>query len=165
MNIDGTVAAYRFPYLLAGDSLVFKQESKYYEFFYKDLTSGLHYVPVKSDLSDLVKKIMWAKENDEDGLRIVKSARQFARDNLLPRDILCYYTVLFHVWEKILFYMFSFLRYISLSNNTIFIFQEWSKRLKSKVEVLNNMEEVPQPSHSCQCHFINSKKNLLRDEL
>ncbi|EFN83937.1 KDEL motif-containing protein 1 [Harpegnathos saltator] len=135
LNIDGTVATYRFPYLLAGDSLVFKQESKYYEFFYKDLTSGLHYVPVKSDLSDLVEKIQWAKEHDEDGLKIAKSARQFARDNLLPRDILCYYTTLFH---------------------------EWSKRLKSKVKVLNNMEEVPQPSHSCQCHLSNLN---LKDEL
>ncbi|XP_024882317.1 KDEL motif-containing protein 1-like [Temnothorax curvispinosus] len=135
LNIDGTVAAYRFPYLLSGDSLVFKQESKYYEFFYKALTPGLHYVPVKSDLSNLVEKIMWAKEHDEDGLKIAKSARQFVRDNLLPRDILCFYTVLFH---------------------------EWSKRLKSKVEILNNMEEVPQPSHSCQCHSRNSN---LRDEL
>ncbi|XP_012231666.1 protein O-glucosyltransferase 2-like isoform X2 [Linepithema humile] len=135
LNIDGTVAAYRFPYLLTGDSLVFKQESKYYEFFYKDLVPGLHYVPVKSDLSDLVDKIKWAKEHDEDGLKIVKSARQFARDNLLPRDILCYYTVLFH---------------------------EWSKRLKSKIEVLNNMEEVPQPSHSCPCHLSNLN---FRDEL
>ncbi|EZA48857.1 KDEL motif-containing protein [Ooceraea biroi] len=97
LNIDGTVAAYRFPYLLAGDSLVFKQESKYYEFFYEDLIPEVHYMPVKSDLSDLVDKITWAKEHDEDGLKIVKSARQFARDNLLPRDILCYHTVLFHV--------------------------------------------------------------------
>jgi len=72
-------------------------------------------VPVKSDLSDLVKKIMWAKEHDKDGLRIVKTARQFARDNLLPRDILCYYTVLFHVWEK----STLLLEYIFLSNNTI----------------------------------------------
>lgn len=135
LNIDGTVAAYRFPYLLAGDSLVFKQESKYYEFFYKDLTPGLHYVPVKRNLSDLVEKIMWAKEHDEDGLKIAKSAKQFARDNLLPRDVLCYYTVLFH---------------------------EWGKRLKSKVKVLNNMEEVPQPSHSCQCHLNNLN---FRDEL
>lgn len=161
MNIDGTVAAYRFPYLLAGDSLVFKQESKYYEFFYKALTPGLHYVSVKSDLSNLVEKIMWAKEHDEDGSKIAKSARQFVRDNLLPRDILCYYTVLFHVWEKSSI-LYIFLEYIFLSNNTIFIFQEWSKRLKSKVEVLNNMEEVPQPSISCQCHFMNSS---LRDEL
>jgi hypothetical protein len=29
MNIDGTVAAYRLPYLLAGNGVVFKQESEY----------------------------------------------------------------------------------------------------------------------------------------
>ncbi|KAG1665371.1 KDEL motif-containing protein 1 [Nymphon striatum] len=37
INIDGTVAAYRFPYLLAGDSVVLKQESPYYEHFYGEL--------------------------------------------------------------------------------------------------------------------------------
>ena len=38
INVDGTVAAYRLPYLLAADSVVFKQESKYYEHFYKDVS-------------------------------------------------------------------------------------------------------------------------------
>lgn len=66
------------------------------------------------------------------------------------------------MYGKKSYFIFFFLGYISLSNNTILIFQEWSKRLNSKVEVLNNMEEVPQPSHSCQCHFSNSN---LRDEL
>lgn len=125
LNIDGSVAAYRFPYLLAGDSVVLKQKSEYYEFFYNDLVPGEHYVPVKSDLSDLVEKIMWAKEHDEEALKIAKSARQFARDNLLPRNVLCYHVALFH---------------------------EWSKRLKSKVKVLDNMEEVLQPKHSCKCY-------------
>ena len=36
--MDGTVAAYRLPYLLAADSVVLKQESKYYEHFYKDVS-------------------------------------------------------------------------------------------------------------------------------
>ncbi|XP_076232593.1 protein O-glucosyltransferase 2 isoform X2 [Calliopsis andreniformis] len=125
LNIDGSVAAYRFPYLLAGDSLVLKQKSKYYEHFYNDLIPGKHYISVKSDLTDLVEKIRWAKEHDTIALKIAKSARQFARDNLLPRDVLCYHTVLFH---------------------------EWSKRLKSKVKVLNNMEEVLQPKQSCKCY-------------
>ncbi|OWR50618.1 hypothetical protein KGM_211132 [Danaus plexippus plexippus] len=53
INVDGTVAAYRFPYLLAGGGLVFKQDSSYYEHFYSKLTQWEHYVPVKSDLSDL----------------------------------------------------------------------------------------------------------------
>ncbi|KOX68553.1 KDEL motif-containing protein 1 [Melipona quadrifasciata] len=135
LNIDGTVAAYRFPYLLAGDALVFKQESKYYEFFYNSLVPGKHYIPIKRDLSNLVEKIMWAKKHDLEALQITRSARQFARDNLLPHNVLCYHVVLFH---------------------------EWSKRLKSKVKVLHNMEEVVQPEHSCECYNDNEK---LRDDL
>ncbi|XP_043254089.1 protein O-glucosyltransferase 2-like [Colletes gigas] len=130
LNIDGTVAAYRFPYLLAGDSLVLKQNSKYYEFFYNDLVPGKHYVPVKKDLSDLVEKIVWAKGHDKEASQIAKHARQFARDNLLARDVLCYHVALF---------------------------DEWSKRLKSKVKVLDNMEEVLQSKHSCKCYNDNAK--------
>lgn len=133
LNIDGSVAAYRFPYLLAGDSLVLKQKSKYYEYFYNDAVPGKHYMPVKSDLSDLVEKITWAKKHDKDALEIAKAARQFARDNLLPRDVLCYHVVLFN---------------------------EWSKRLKSKVKVLDNMEEVQQPNHSCKCYNEKLKEEL-----
>lgn len=65
MNIDGTVAAYRFPYLLAGNSVVFKQKSKFYEHFYADLKPYVHYIPIKNDLSNLVDQINWALGNDE----------------------------------------------------------------------------------------------------
>lgn len=91
------MAAYRLPYLLAGDALVMKQDSKYYEFFYNDLVPGKHYVPVKRDLSNLVENIKWAKKHDKEALEIAKSARQFARDNLLPHNVLCYHVALFYV--------------------------------------------------------------------
>lgn len=91
------MAAYRFPYLLAGGSLVFKQDSRYYEFFYKKLTPGEHYVPIKGDLSDLVEKIKWAKENDDTAQNISRTGRQFTRDNLMPKDVLCYHVALFEV--------------------------------------------------------------------
>lgn len=61
MNVDGTVAAYRFPYLMLGDSLVLKQESPYYEHFYVALRPWKHYVPVRRNLSDLLEKVKWAK--------------------------------------------------------------------------------------------------------
>lgn len=61
MNVDGTVAAYRFPYLMLGDSLVLKQDSQYYEHFYSVLKPWKHYVPVKRSLEDLLEKIKWAK--------------------------------------------------------------------------------------------------------
>ena len=43
LSIDGTVAAYRLPALLAGDSVLFKQDSKYVEHFYRELEPFVHY--------------------------------------------------------------------------------------------------------------------------
>lgn len=64
--MDGTVAAYRLPYLLAGDSVVLKQDSGYYEHFYNELRPWEHYIPVRADLGDLLDKIRWARGHDEE---------------------------------------------------------------------------------------------------
>ena len=58
------------PYLMGGRSVILKQDSPYYEHFYKDLKPYEHYIPVKRDLSDLEEKIIWAREND-DAVRIL----------------------------------------------------------------------------------------------
>lgn len=49
---------------MVGDSVLLKQNSNYYEHFYTDLLSNVHYIPLKSDLSDLIDKIKWAIQND-----------------------------------------------------------------------------------------------------
>lgn len=97
LNIDGTVAAYRLPYLLAGDSLLMKQESSYYEHFYKKLAPMEHFLPFKRDLSNLVEQIEWAMDNEELVLKMIKSANEFVNQNLMPKDIYCYYLLLFTV--------------------------------------------------------------------
>lgn len=100
INIDGTVAAYRLPYLLAGGSMVLKHESNYYEHFYRDLEPWKHYVPFKLDLSDLEQRIKWAKKNDEEAKKISINARQFVRENIMPRDIFCYHVQVFREYAK-----------------------------------------------------------------
>lgn len=97
INVDGTVAAYRLPYLLAGDSLLLKQDSPFYEHFYKKMIANEHYLPFKRDLSNLVEQIKWAKENEEMVLRMIRSANEFVNDNLMPRNIYCYNALLFKV--------------------------------------------------------------------
>lgn len=99
MNIDGTVASYRLPYLLGGGSAVFKQISPYYEHFYSKLQPYEHYIPVKRDLSDLIENIEWAKKekNQKHVKEIALKAREFAVNNLLPRNIYCYHMTLFKV--------------------------------------------------------------------
>lgn len=97
LNIDGTVSAYRLPYLLGGNSLVFKQESSFYEHFYRDLIPFVHFVPIKHDLSDLIEKIKWARQNDDLAFKIMQNARDFTRNNLMPTNIYCYFIVLMNV--------------------------------------------------------------------
>ncbi|XP_013168422.1 PREDICTED: KDEL motif-containing protein 1-like [Papilio xuthus] len=124
INIDGTVAAYRFPYLLSGGGMVLKQESPYYEHFYSQLREWEHYVPVARDLSDLVEKIHWALKNDDKAHNIAKNGRLFAEENLLPHHIICYHALLF---------------------------SEWSKRISSEVTIREGMTHVPQPKFECNC--------------
>ncbi|XP_039279066.1 protein O-glucosyltransferase 2 [Nilaparvata lugens] len=142
INLDGTVAAYRFPYLLSGGSLILKQDSEYYEHFYRNLKPKQHYVAVKRDLSNLIKKIDWARENDEKAEKIAKNGQQFALNNLLPQHIFCYHAVLFH---------------------------EWSKKIVSPIRVNDGMEQVPQPStdddQDCFCDEELPETNTMKDEL
>ncbi|TSQ01559.1 KDEL motif-containing protein 1 [Bagarius yarrelli] len=97
INVDGTVAAYRLPYLLAGGSVVLKQDSIYYEHFYSQLQPWVHYIPLKADLSDLLEKIQWAKDHDEETRKIAQAGQQFARRHLMGDSIFCYYFKLFQV--------------------------------------------------------------------
>lgn len=102
--MDGTVAAYRLPYLLAGGGMVLKQDSPYYEHFYGQLRAWEHYVPVKRDLSDLVDRVSWALGHDEEAYEISNKAREFANEQLLPQHIMCYHALLFSVSVRLLLF-------------------------------------------------------------
>lgn len=98
INIDGTVAAYRLPYLLAGNSVVLKQNSPYYEHYYDQLEPYIHFVPFHRDPKlDLVEKVKWLKDNDDKAKEIMKNAQNFVRENLLPSNVFCYYLLLLKV--------------------------------------------------------------------
>jgi len=97
LNLDGTVAAYRFPFLLAGDAVTFKVHSEYMEHFYSDLKPWVHYIPVKSGLADLVEKVKWAMLHDDKARAIGRNGRQYAQDHLMPVDVFCYYVTLYKV--------------------------------------------------------------------
>ncbi|KAG7260497.1 hypothetical protein CRUP_006582 [Coryphaenoides rupestris] len=101
INVDGTVAAYRLPYLLAGDSVVLKQDSGYYEHFYNELEPWTHYIPVSADLGDLLEKIQWARDNDEVVRKIGIAGQQFARNHLMGDSIFCYYYKLFEKYAEL----------------------------------------------------------------
>lgn len=138
MNVDGTVAAYRFPYLMLGNSLVLKQDSQYYEHFYSHLKAGTHYIPVKRNLSDLLEKIKWAKENDAEAQEVARAGQAAARELLQPSRLYCYYYRVLHTY---------------------------SERQTGRPERHADMELVPQPDDhtaACTCERRGHSKN---DEL
>jgi hypothetical protein len=51
LSVDGTVAAYRLPALLAGDSAVLLPASPWREHFYAELVPWEHYIPVPARAS------------------------------------------------------------------------------------------------------------------
>lgn len=125
VNVDGTVAAYRFPYLMLGDSLVLKQASPYYEHFYIHLQPGKHYVPVQRSLVDLIDKIKWAKKNDAEAQAIAREGQVLARQLLQPSRLYCYYYT---------------------------VLQMYAGRQTSQPTVHQGMDLVPQPSdHTAHC--------------
>ncbi len=111
-----------------------KQESDYFEHFYGQLERWTHYVPVKKDLSDLVERIRWALQHDEEAERIAKNARDFARRHLMPREIVCYHAL---------------------------VLREWTERLKFEPEVKEGMEEVvneDERNFFCRCQGVEKEE-------
>ncbi|XP_061579988.1 protein O-glucosyltransferase 2 isoform X1 [Cololabis saira] len=136
INIDGTVAAYRLPYLLAGDSVVLKQDSGYYEYFYNNLRPWQHYIPIRADLGDLLEKIHWAREHDEEAKKIAVAGQQFVRNHLMGDTVFCYYYKLF---------------------------KEYAKLQITEPKIRKGMELVEQPADDlfpCLCHRTTAKDEL-----
>lgn len=77
LNIDGSVTAFRLSAELAFGSVILKVDSKYKIWYMDLLVPWVHYIPIKSDLSDLKEKIQWCKENQDKCQIIGTNARKF----------------------------------------------------------------------------------------
>lgn len=92
--VDGVMcAAPALQWRLLSGSLTFKPESDEIQWFYRSLEPNVHYVAVKKDLSDLIEKIVWAKEHDNECRQIAERASCFAKENLMYSDVLNYFAL------------------------------------------------------------------------
>ncbi len=73
------------------NSVVFKQESKNIQWYYGSLKPFVHYIPVAEDFSDLVDKIQWANEHEEEVRGIVANTNLFAKKNLSHAQVMHYF--------------------------------------------------------------------------
>lgn len=83
INMDGHTCTYPgFLWRLVSNSVVFKQETNNFQWFYPLLKPWVHYVPIKEDLSDLVEKIEYAKLHDKEMEEMSLHTQEYVGENL-----------------------------------------------------------------------------------
>ncbi len=95
INVDGHVKAFRLSYEFSMGSCILLVDSKYHLWFSDYIKPYKHYVPVKEDLSDLIKQIEWCEQNLEKVQEIVDNARKFYENYLTKEGIFDYLENLF----------------------------------------------------------------------
>jgi hypothetical protein len=84
IHVDGNVNAYRLLTTMLTGSLILRVMSEYTSWVDHLLEPNVHYIPIRPDLSDLVKKIEWCKSHDLKASKIANAGYEFAR-NVLRR--------------------------------------------------------------------------------
>ncbi|GAX24793.1 hypothetical protein FisN_18Lh128 [Fistulifera solaris] len=98
IDIDGNGWSSRFPTQLCLNSVSLKVEPRYPDYFVgSQVKPGVHYIPIKPDLSDLLEKTLWVMLHPRESQQIVANAREWCREHMvwksLAHDML-------DIWEK-----------------------------------------------------------------
>ena len=91
LDIRGAGYSGRFKILLHAGRPVFRVESRFSEFFFDHLRPFEHYMPVKSDLSDLVERVREVKGDKALAEKLGQGAASFARQYLTRAYALKYW--------------------------------------------------------------------------
>uniref|UniRef100_A0A8C6J9J4 Uncharacterized protein n=2 Tax=Melopsittacus undulatus TaxID=13146 RepID=A0A8C6J9J4_MELUD len=103
-NFRGVAASFRLKHLFLCGSLVFHVGEEWLEFFYPQLKPWVHYIPVRSDLSDVRELLQFVKENDAIAQEISDRGRQFITEHLQMEDVSCYWEHLLSEYSQALTY-------------------------------------------------------------
>ncbi len=91
LAIDGNGPSYPGTYWRQfANCAVIKNISDGIQWYYEALQPYEHYIPVKSDFTDLKDKIIWCQDHDEELQKIAANTNNFAKNNLQLVDNLLY---------------------------------------------------------------------------
>lgn len=90
INIDGHVSAFRLSLELSTGSVILLVDSEWKLWYSELLVPYEHYIPIKNDLSDLIEKIKWCRNNDDKCKKIASNTLIFFERYLKKNSILDY---------------------------------------------------------------------------
>ena len=93
-HVDGNGFSGRLDELLTLGGVLLKQDSPFEAFYYPLLASGVHYAPLRRDLSDLCATAAALRADPRRAAALAAAASRFARDVLTPEAVLAYVAAL-----------------------------------------------------------------------
>lgn len=93
ISCDGEVVNYSSNFwTMYSNSVVFRIQSHFVQWYFKDLKEWVHFIPVLPDLSDLKDKYLWAISHDDECKAIASNSREFMK-NLSYDSVLANYSL------------------------------------------------------------------------
>lgn len=93
--VDGHCAAARYMYIMKMKVVILKVESLRPEtgelWFFPLLENMVDHISIKADMSDLIEKIHWCQQNDDECKKIAKTAYRKCKTLLTKENVLNYY--------------------------------------------------------------------------
>ncbi|KAK7063637.1 CAP10 domain-containing protein [Favolaschia claudopus] len=99
-DVDGNSFSGRYLGLLKSGSLVFKS-TVFAEYFNDWLVPFEHYIPILPDLSDLVEKLEWAVEHDDEAHAIQQAGQALIERVLTDKQNDCYFSAVMLEWARL----------------------------------------------------------------
>lgn len=90
IHVEGHVSAFRLSEELSFGSVILKVDSKWKMWYEDKLIPHVHYIPVKSDLSDLMDMIKWCRENDKKCEEIASNCISFYNQHINKKNVFSY---------------------------------------------------------------------------
>jgi hypothetical protein len=172
IHVEGHVSAFRLSYSLGMNCVILLVDSKWKMWYSNILKPYIHFVPVKEDLSDLVERIKWCRNNDKQCENISKNCLEFYNKYLQKDGILDYLQkILIDTKKEIGIYFYNKIKPFEIQTKT-----ELKILLNKKVDKIDNIYSIPNIE---RCYgllkgiqliidvFINNLyfKNIINDEI
>ena len=142
INVDGHVSAFRLSLELNMGSVILIIESNWKMWFKDMLIPYKHFVPVKSDMSDLIDQIKWCRNNDDKCQEIVANAQLFFNTYLQRDGIIDYMQkILINLKSEMGIYLYNNLDPLTiLINNELTSF---SYKFPETNKTINDIKKSP----------------------
>ncbi|NRA74139.1 MAG: hypothetical protein HRU36_05335 [Rickettsiales bacterium] len=103
LDLEGHTISYQGVYWkLFSNSVVFRQSVGNESWASSQFIPWIHFVPIKEDLSDLIDKIYWVKDHDDEARKIAYASTNFMKQNIMPKHIDMYIYYVLKEYSKLL---------------------------------------------------------------